>query len=87
MPMAPPTSSNYPTPTEPCDSSFSCRAILVVCLCGIARPSGIPEPDAQQPYRATKSAPVKYDIDFRVIVTPPAGTKTLKVWVPDCPER
>ena len=36
----------------------------------------------RQPYTATKSAPVAYDIDFRVIVTAPAGTKTLKVWVP-----
>jgi hypothetical protein len=33
--------------------------------------SDVPEPDVQQPYRATKSAPVKYDIDFRVIVTLP----------------
>ena len=40
------------------------------------------EPDATSPYSATKSAPVTYDIDFRVIVTAPAGTKSLKVWVP-----
>jgi transglutaminase-like putative cysteine protease len=40
------------------------------------------EPDASRPYAAVKSAPVSYDIDYRVIVTPPSGTKTLKVWVP-----
>jgi transglutaminase-like putative cysteine protease len=44
-----------------------------------------PAPVVAQPYTAAKSAPVKYDIDFRVIVTPPAGTKTLKVWVPIAP--
>jgi len=40
------------------------------------------EPDATRPYAATKSAPVTYDIDFRVIVTAPSGTRTLRVWVP-----
>ncbi len=39
-------------------------------------------PDPEKPYTATKSAPVASDIDFMVIVTAPAGTKTLKVWVP-----
>lgn len=39
-------------------------------------------PDPAKPYSAAKSAPVNYDIDFRVIVTAPQGTKTLKVWVP-----
>ena len=56
---------------------------ILACVCAASLGAGdLPEPDAQQPYRATKSAPVKYDIDFRVVVTPPAGTKTLKVWVP-----
>jgi transglutaminase-like putative cysteine protease len=40
------------------------------------------DPDVARPYAATKSAPVTYDIDFRVIVTAPSGSKTLKVWVP-----
>src|SRR5262249_7273502 len=42
----------------------------------------LPELDPAKPYTAAKSAPVAYDIDFRVVVTPPSGTKTLKVWVP-----
>jgi transglutaminase-like putative cysteine protease len=41
-----------------------------------------PTPDAESAYTATKSAPVSYEIDFRVVVTAPSGTKTLKVWVP-----
>jgi transglutaminase-like putative cysteine protease len=40
------------------------------------------DPDPAKPYAAAKSAPVNYEIDFRVVVTPPSGTKTLKVWVP-----
>jgi hypothetical protein len=40
------------------------------------------ELDASRPYAAAKSSPVAYDIDFRVIVTAPSGTKVLKVWVP-----
>src|SRR5262245_47591031 len=39
-------------------------------------------PDPDKPFSAAKSAPVAYDIDCRVVVTAPAGTKTLKVWVP-----
>ena len=53
--------------------------ILLVTLGAAAHPD---EPDAARPYTATKSAPVNYDIDLRVVVTAPAGTKTLKVWVP-----
>jgi transglutaminase-like putative cysteine protease len=38
--------------------------------------------DPQQPYQATKSEPVTYDIDFRAIVTAPYKTKVLRVWLP-----
>jgi len=40
------------------------------------------EPDPTQPYSATRAEPVTYDIDFRVIVTAPQGTKKLRVWLP-----
>ncbi len=40
------------------------------------------DPDPAQPYTATRSDPVTYDIDFRVVVTAPQNTKTLRVWVP-----
>jgi transglutaminase-like putative cysteine protease len=43
---------------------------------------GAVEPDPTQPYTATRSTPVTYDIDFRVIVTAPQNTKKLRVWVP-----
>jgi len=42
----------------------------------------VDEPDPARPYTAKKSTPVEYEIDFRVIVTPPAGAKSLKVWMP-----
>ena len=44
--------------------------------------AGAAEPDPTQPYTATRSTPVTYDIDFRVIVTAPQNTKKLRVWVP-----
>lgn len=34
------------------------------------------------PYQAERSEEVTYDIDFSVVVTPPSGTKVLKVWLP-----
>lgn len=57
-------------------------AILVAAgAVGFAREKE-PEPAVDKPYTASASAPVTYDIDFRVIVTAPSGTKTLKVWIP-----
>jgi transglutaminase-like putative cysteine protease len=38
------------------------------------------DPDA--PYTARKTNPVTYDVDFSVVVTAPARTKVLKVWLP-----
>lgn len=56
------------------------RAFLL--LLAFALPAGAADPDPAHPYSAAKSNPVAYDIDFRVVVTAPADTKTLKVWVP-----
>jgi transglutaminase-like putative cysteine protease len=39
-------------------------------------------PDPHRAYQATKSEPVKYEIDFRLIVTAPQNTKKLRVWIP-----
>lgn len=44
--------------------------------------AGKPALDPDLPYQARKSAPVTYDVDFSAIVTPPYGTKVLKVWLP-----
>jgi transglutaminase-like putative cysteine protease len=41
-----------------------------------------PKLDPTQPYTATATDPVKYSVDFRVIVTAPQNTKKLAVWVP-----
>jgi transglutaminase-like putative cysteine protease len=41
-----------------------------------------PPLDPNQPSAAARSNPVTYDIDFRVVVTAPQGTKKLRVWVP-----
>ena len=38
--------------------------------------------DPAQPYTATRSNPVTYDIEFKAVVTAPQGTKVLRVWVP-----
>ncbi len=57
---------------------------LLLLLTLIALPLSLTgaEPDPDQPSTATRSEAVTYDIDFRVIVTAPQGTKTLRVWVP-----
>ena len=56
----------------------------VTLLVSTAFAMGLPvsEPDAELAHSAAKSAPVTFEIDFRVVVTAPAGTKTLKVWLP-----
>lgn len=36
----------------------------------------------RQDYAAERSSPVEYKIDFSVVVTPPYGAKTLRVWLP-----
>ncbi len=46
-----------------------------------------PEPRAEQlspllDYQAQLSEPVTHQVDFRVIVTPPAGCQVLRVWLP-----
>jgi transglutaminase-like putative cysteine protease len=41
-----------------------------------------PALDPNQPYRAKRSNPVTYEVDFRVVVTAPYHTRRLKVWLP-----
>jgi hypothetical protein len=57
-----------------------CAALSVSLLA--AEPPQAPKLDADLPYQAVKSAPVTYDVDFAAVVTPPAHTKLLKVWLP-----
>jgi transglutaminase-like putative cysteine protease len=39
-------------------------------------------PNPSLPYQAKKSNPVTYDVDFAAVVTAPAHTHTLRVWLP-----
>ena len=54
--------------------------LLMLALVAGADPA--PQLDPNQPYTATRSNAVNYEVDFRVIVTAPQGTKRLRVWVP-----
>jgi transglutaminase-like putative cysteine protease len=40
------------------------------------------QPDPDQPYQARRFNPVTYEVSFAAVVTPPAHTKLLKVWMP-----
>ena len=55
---------------------------LVVLLALPLAPAAEPGLDPALPYQAKRSNAVAYDVDFRVIVTAPQGTKMLRVWVP-----
>ena len=69
-----------------CILRFFALLTPAILIAPLAAGDRLPDPDAGRAYTATKSAPVNYDIDCRVIVTAPAGTKTLKVWVPLPPD-
>jgi len=59
--------------------------LLSVILVGALLTSQAAEtnsPDPSLPYRAQKSNPVTYDVDYSVVVTAPYHTKQLKVWLP-----
>jgi len=47
-----------------------------------ARPAEGPALDPDLPYQARRSDPVTYAVDFSVIITAPAHTKQLRVWLP-----
>lgn len=59
-------------------------AVVVLGVVSVMGGADTPAPvlDPEQPYRAAKSEPVTYGVDFRVAVTPPYHTKLLKVWLP-----
>lgn len=60
-------------------SPLFCLVLLPSLVVLAADPAPL---DPQQPYQAKKSNPVVYDVDFRVVVTPPSHTKQLRVWLP-----
>src|SRR5262249_42276862 len=56
--------------------------MLVALLSLPLAPAAEPVLDPSLPYQAKRSNEVTYDVDYRVIVTAPQGTKKLRVWVP-----
>lgn len=66
--------------------------LLRACLCLLmsngsaaawsAERDAPPLHDPRRPYTAERTNAVTHDVDFQVIVTPPAGTRLLKVWLP-----
>lgn len=54
--------------------------LSVLAIASITTAADMLTPD--QPYRASRSNAVTYDVDFSVVVTPPYKTQVLKVWLP-----
>lgn len=52
--------------------------LLLLAALGVAAP----ELDPVQEYKAVRSQPVSYEIEFKAIITAPQATKSLRVWVP-----
>lgn len=62
-----------------------CLVLLLVVASGrlaAQEPPGEFRLDPQLPYRAERTNPVTYEVDFSVIVTAPYQTKKLAVWLP-----
>jgi hypothetical protein len=65
-------------------SCLSCAALVLFLAAWSAvdgDDSANNNPDPDQPYTAKKSNPVTYEVSFSAVVTPPAHTKLLKVWM------
>lgn len=59
--------------------------LAAVCLWGVTFASAddrAPRLAPDLPYQAERRNPVSYQVDFRIVVTPPYKTKQLRVWVP-----
>ncbi len=56
--------------------------LLAVALLPAAPRAAEADLDPALRYQARRSDPVTYEVDFSVVVTAPAGTKKLKVWLP-----
>jgi hypothetical protein len=56
--------------------------MVVAALAPGRAADALPVLDPALPYQAKKSSPVAYDVELAVIVTVPAKTKQLRVWLP-----
>lgn len=82
-PRSEPAGAGCPFRVAPAIIHPMCRtafAGLALALIVHATPGAEPDPD--QPSTAVRAEPVTYDVDFRVIITAPQGTRKLRVWVP-----
>ncbi|PQO35562.1 transglutaminase-like domain-containing protein [Blastopirellula marina] len=60
-----------------------CACCLLLFAVGPVAAADEPAPlDPAQPYQANRSEPVRYNVDFSIVVTPPYHTHKLKVWIP-----
>lgn len=60
-------------------------ALPAVLLAAEENPNATQSPQNLKPdraYQATISGPINYQVDFSAVVTPPYGTKVLRVWMP-----
>ncbi|HEX2475363.1 MAG TPA: transglutaminase domain-containing protein [Lacipirellulaceae bacterium] len=59
------------------------KTALFLWLFAVASVASAAEPlSPELPYRATRTNPVTYEVDFSVVVTPPYKAEVLKVWLP-----
>ncbi|MEX1041708.1 MAG: transglutaminase domain-containing protein [Pirellulaceae bacterium] len=57
--------------------------LMILCLASTtAHAEEMSIPDPAQPTSATLSEPITHQVELRVVITPPAGTRQLKVWLP-----
>lgn len=75
-----PTSDSRTAPAMRAGGVASCAFALMLCVV-TARADEAPL-DPAMPYRAERSSPVTYQVDFSVVVTAPNHTELLKVWLP-----
>jgi transglutaminase-like putative cysteine protease len=59
---------------------LTAAALAAACCCGATVRAA--DPDVNAPYSGKISNPVTYQVDMSAVVTAPAKTKVLKVWVP-----
>jgi transglutaminase-like putative cysteine protease len=59
------------------------KTMLCLALLAVASVASSAEPlSPELPYKATRTNPVTYEVDFSVVVTPPYKAEVLKVWLP-----
>jgi transglutaminase-like putative cysteine protease len=63
-------------------AALALAVVSCIASVGIGRAAAQEELSPKMPITAEKSNPVTYDVDFSAVVTAPAKTKKLRVWMP-----